>query len=141
MDRIGAYRIVEELDRGRFWTKHRGRRIEDGESVAIFVLSSPKTSSSKLAQFKRDYELLRLKQFENVTKLFDIIEIDEGFAVVEELYTNLRLSTVRTDYVGDLDSFFEIALQLASALANLHLADILHGGIKPSSKLIEPDTK
>ena len=135
-----------KLHEGRYTLVHRAVRKSDGAPVVLKMLKDASVSDETFARFKREYEMtaslntlakdgeaipgvIGAYAFETVHNLPTIVLEDFGG---ESLDLNRR--------VWSLNDFFQVSIQIAETLGQVHTRQIMHKDINPSNIVYNPDT-
>lgn len=123
------YEVIDEVGSGGFGTVYRCRDVVLERDVAIKVLNNPsdehrhRDEISGLLQLRSSY----------VVQVYDAVFTD-GFlhGIIEEYIDgeDLKESHVPTD---SFDSYVKILWQIASGMADIHAARLVHRDIKPNN--------
>ncbi len=141
MRRIGTYDVIDTLGRGGMGVVYEARSIEDGEHVALKILT--KGDLSTLQRFAREARILQfLGQHRNIVGLREVGE-EEGrpFLVMDLIKGGTLLSLLEArkqqeQHRVDRRSV-EILSKVGHALQFAHEAGIIHRDLKPSNILID----
>ena len=137
---LPGYAISAKIHEGTHTVIFRGRKNQSREPVILKVIKSEYPSPQEIAKLKHQYK---------ITKNLDIIGLVKPYGL--EYYQN-RLALVMEDFGGESLSeatatrplepieFLQIAIQLASALGDLHRHQIIHKDIKPQNIIYNRET-
>ena len=144
--RIGAYRLLEELGRGGIGTIYRAEQIRPRRAVAIKVLSAPFVGPRSRQRFQREIELLSTLRHEGVAQVYvaGFAEVQTGLGGIEvpyyvrEYVENARtLDVWRNECVRTRDEILRVVVELARALQHAHERGVVHQDLKPLNVLID----
>jgi len=136
MKTIGNYSIKEKIKDTRHSMIYRANRIEDGEPVVIKLMRSHSPSSSDIARFKQEYEIIKDLDIEGIIKTYDLINYEDSIALVLEDFNALSLQECLDNQELSTETFLDIALRLSETLGKLHKSGVIHKDIKPANILI-----
>jgi serine/threonine protein kinase len=141
MERFGNYILQEEIQETRNSIIYRGHNENEGQPLIIKLLKTVNPTSSKIARFRQEYELIKGCDIKGVVKTFDVIDYEKGFAIVLEDFDGVSIKGLLDKKEKfDIKSFLEISSSVAETLGNIHAQGIVHGAIKPNNILINPQT-
>ncbi|NUN16139.1 MAG: serine/threonine protein kinase [Myxococcales bacterium] len=130
------YVLGEILGGGVATVVYRGKRLSDGETVAIKVLEAGQGDHPVLqGRFLREIEASRLLSHPCIVKVFDTGTDPFGtkYIVMEYLKgESLRTKLDREKYLTVRDTL-SLAIQLANALVEAHGFGLIHRDLKPDN--------
>ena len=136
-ERIGPYRILDELGRGGMGTVYGAERV-DGEvrrRVAIKIIHDRDPRLQK--RFLAERQILASLDHPNIARMYDAGTTEDGrsFLVMEEI-DGLRIDTFCRR--GDLDLGARLTLfrKVLDAVGHAHQRLVIHRDIKPSNILV-----
>jgi len=140
-ERIGRYRVLEEIASGAQGTVYRAHDPESGRIVALKVLHRELSRDRQYVErFRREATLAASIDHPNIVRIFDVGEAGGlHFMAVEFLPESLA----RVIEAGALPvrAAAEYGAQVAEGLAAAHAAGVVHRDIKPQNVLIGNDGK
>jgi serine/threonine protein kinase len=130
----GRYELMDVIGSGGMATVWRARDTRLGRVVALKRPHPAPSDSTVLERFAREARAAATVHHPNLVSVFDVGEDETGPYLVMEYVDgpSLAAATVPPDAVP------RIGAQLASALAALHGAGIVHGDVKPANVLLAP---
>lgn len=134
--RLGHYTLEACIGRGGMGEVYRASDTRLGRSVAIKVL--PAASASRELSLRRFVQEARTASSLNHPNIVTVHEIGDDGAVpfiVMEHIDGEPLSNLMSGPMP-LDRFFELSLQITSALGAAHRAGIVHRDIKPGNLML-----
>lgn len=132
------YEIVDRLDETPHSTVYRAQRKGSLETVVVKVLKAINPTPFEIARFKYEFELIKDNHVDGVVNVLDIIEHEQGMALVMEDFYGLPLSSFLTTGLG-LETLLNIFTRLSEILGHIHEKNILHKDIKPQNILYNKD--
>ncbi|MCC6179287.1 MAG: serine/threonine protein kinase [Chloroflexi bacterium] len=138
-DRIGRYRIVEELGRGGMATVYKALQTGLDRYVALKVLPAQAAVDREFQErFQREAMMIASLRHPNILTIFDYGTDDGHTYLVSELVAGGTLSDRlgRPLAVPEVVSVLE---PIASALDYAHQRGIIHRDVKPSNILLAED--
>jgi PAS domain S-box-containing protein len=142
VEKLGNYILREKILEIRNSIIYRGHKENESRPVIIKLLKAIHPTPSEIARFRQEYELIKSCDVKGVIKTFDIINYDEGFALILEDFDGVSLKSILDNKKKfDLKSFLEISAKIAETLGSLHLKGVIHRDIKPHNILINPATE
>ena len=139
--RVGHYEVGDQLGGGGMGVVYRARDSRDGRILALKVLS-PSLGGDETARerFRLEARVLRVLQHPNICAVDEVGETDEGLLyVVMPLYDGETLQRRVERGMVPTREALGIAVQVASALIEVHARDIIHRDIKPSNLMVTGD--
>ena len=138
-ERIGRYRVLQEIASGTQGTVSRAFDPEANRLVAIKVLHPSFTGdATNVERFHREASLAASISHPNIIEIYEVGEDDGRHFMAMEF---LPESLARVIEVGALsvEAAAEYAAQIGDGLGTAHAAGIVHRDIKPQNILITPD--
>ncbi len=134
-NQTGNYKITEKISETNHSIVFKGKD-KNNKIVSIKVLKAADASSSDLARFKQEYNLIKSIDPDGVIKTYDIIEYEDKPALVLEYLEGKTLKEVLKEKLNEIGWFLNIAVKLSETLGKLHAKQIVHKDIKPSNILV-----
>lgn len=136
---VGNTRLSKVLGEGAFGCVYSGKNQESGETEAVKVVS--KTSLFKLHKvctIWREFSLLAKLRHPNIVRLLSVTHTPHSVAIHMELVGRMSLHSHIKELGGALQMpvLYEIAAQIASALAHCHSLGIAHRDVKHENIVI-----
>lgn len=139
-EKIGVYRLMEELGRGGMGTVCLAYDTRLKRKAALKILRSQLINNpERVRRFQREARAASALNHPNIITIYDFGQ-DNGRDYIASEFVEGR--TLRA-YVGDpfltLNEIIDVAVQVARALAAAHSAGIIHRDIKPENIVLRPD--
>jgi serine/threonine-protein kinase len=137
---LGPFLIDMELGAGAMGAVYRGKYVKTGQVVAIKVMAPGLGSSTALARFEREGEILKQLNHPNIVRLFGVGKSQGVRYYAMEYIQGESLDKVmaRRDRMS-WEEVVDLGLQLCSALQHAHEHGIVHRDLKPSNLMILAD--
>ncbi|MBT8400382.1 MAG: serine/threonine-protein kinase [Rhodothermia bacterium] len=141
-EKVGNYRIVDEIGRGGMGTVYEGRRDDDDfdQRVAIKVLQHGQTTADVIRRFLSERQILASLEHEHIARLYDggVLEDGRPYFVMEyvdglpiDRYCNANGLNVR-ERLG-------LLRRVADTVRFAHHNFVVHRDLKPSNIMVTPD--
>ncbi|GAB4290110.1 MAG: hypothetical protein Fur0025_24810 [Oscillatoriaceae cyanobacterium] len=137
---LKGYTIEESLHVGASTAIYRGTR-QDGLPVIIKILGAVHPSLEDISQLKNEYEIAQILDIEGIVKPLDLLNYGHGLALILEDIGGESLKKYVEDGYLEIREFLEIAIQLATALGEIHDRRIIHKDVKLENIIINPQNK
>jgi serine/threonine protein kinase len=137
---IFSYEVCQELSGNDSFLLCRGRSREDGRPVLLKTPRHDPPSPFEVRLLEHEYAILQGLSLSGVLRAHALLRDGQGWCLVLEDRGGVPLPMLRTSRRLDLDTFFALALQLATILAELHRCNIIHQHLTPWSILVHPTT-
>lgn len=136
----GRYRVDRRVGAGGMGEVWEGEHLGLGTRVAIkTLLEGDENNPELIARFRREAKLLGRVRSDHVARVLDFVQDAEaGLVLIMEFVEGRSLSSVLEAKTLDIDEGLDLAIDLATALADLHRAKIVHRDIKPGNIIMQP---
>ncbi len=142
---LAGYNITKQIYSSSKTLVYRGFREQDQKPVIIKLMRNEYPSFSEIAQFRNQYTITQNFDFPGIVKSYSLETYRNGYALVMEDFGGISLkdyaTILQTNDGVSVQEFFHIAIQIASALDELHGQRVIHKDIKPANILINPTTR
>eukprot|EP00913_Durusdinium_trenchii_P005664 g5282.t1 len=143
-DRLGRFRLLDELGKGGMGSVFRARDEADDTIVAVKVMRAEASQSTEsLSRFRREAQVLTDVNNPHVTNLIEFNEEDGIPYLVMEFVAGRSLQKL-LEHEKKLDEPTAVAMMsdVCKALSSAHRRGIIHRDIKPDNILLieEPAT-
>jgi eukaryotic-like serine/threonine-protein kinase len=137
-DRLGNYKLVEQLGEGAFgtvWLAEQEQPVQ--RQVALKILKPDMDTQEVIGRFGQERQALAVMDHPNIAKVFDAGTTPQGRPFfVMELVRGKRI----TDYCDEAKlptrERLELFIQVCQAVQHAHQKGIIHRDIKPSNILV-----
>ena len=141
-DRIGPYRLEEQLGAGGMGTVFLATRVDDAYSanVAIKLSRQRWTSKDELDRFRRERQILADLKNPAIAGLLDGGTTEHGHSyLVMEFVEGRPLDIYVRERNPSLKERLELFLQICGAVQFAHQNLVVHRDLKPGNIMVTPD--
>lgn len=133
---LGDYRLLQTLGEGASSRVFAAEHVPSGRRVALkILLETHDASITRVMRFLLEMQLIARIQHDHVVRLVDVVNIHarHKHAVLELLEGETLRSRLTREGVLAPREVVRIGGQLASALASVHAAGVIHCDVKPEN--------
>ncbi len=137
---VNLYTLIERIGTGGMSTVWRARARDAEEDVAIKVVPIDELDPEFERRLRREPEIHRRLEHENIVRLIDWFREGEEFFLVMEYVSGESLSArlKREGALGFIEAR-DMMRGILRAVAHLHEHDVIHRDIKPGNILLRED--
>jgi len=137
---LGHYRLVSAIGKGGMGEVYLAHDTKLDRKVALKILP-PEFAEDKerMSRFVREAKSASALNHPNIITIYEIGEANGTHFISAEFIDGKTLSDYAKGSALDFKSALDIAIQIASALAEAHQAGIVHRDIKPDNMMIRPN--
>ncbi|HPK21365.1 MAG TPA: diguanylate cyclase [Smithella sp.] len=139
MEKFANYILSEKIHETRNSVIFRGYKETEGLPLIIKLLKTINPTSSEIARFKQEYNLVKSLDVDNIVKIVDLVDYDNQYAIIEEDFGGISLKDSLKGKELDLQSLLRISSKVSETLGLIHKNNIIHLDIKPDNILINPE--
>ena len=140
--RVGAYRLVRELDGGGMGVVYLAVRSDEHyfQIVAVKMLRKGTESAALVQRFRTERQILATLTHPNIGAILDGGDTEDGrpFIVMEYVEGQPITQACRTASLS-VRRRIELFCSICSAVHYAHQKSVIHRDIKPSNVLVTPD--
>lgn len=141
MPNIKNYSIREMVAEGKHTMIFRAQRKSDDRFVIIKLLKTESVAPKHVEQLTHEFNMLSKLDSPYVVRALELVPIQNSLVLVMEDFNGTPLSRLLEEEEWDLLFSLEIAMNIASAIGDIHHQNIIHKDIKPQNILINLETK
>ncbi len=137
---VPGYTVTTELHRGGKSVVWRAIRERDQVPVIVKTFLDEYPSPLQTAGLRREFELLHGLGIPGVPEAYELEAHRDRVALVLADIGGSTLKDLIVKGEIDLDRFFQIAIQLAETIAEMHRRNIIHKDINPTNIIVNLET-
>jgi predicted Ser/Thr protein kinase len=131
------YEILGLAGRGGFSYVFKARDRETGETVALKFLASRDTGQNLIERMRRELRLARDLRHPNIVRVFELHEVQDFYCLAMEFVEgNTLKNLIVSTHPIPVEQAQDLLLQLASAIAAVHAAGVVHRDLKPQNVVV-----
>ncbi len=138
---LPGYQILSRLYGSVKSEVYRARRHSDNLPVILKVLKQDYPMPSEFVRYQQEYELicsLNLLNLDNVIKVYGLEKHQNALILFMEDFGGESLKMLQKTYSFSLTEFLAVAIKIATALSQIHTANIIHKDINLSNLVYSP---
>jgi eukaryotic-like serine/threonine-protein kinase len=137
-ERIGNYKLLEELGEGGFgtvWIAEQEKPVR--RHVALKIIKLGMDTKEVIARFEQERQALALMDHPNIAKVFDAGATQSGRPFfVMELIKGIPITAYCDQENLSTDARLDLFVQVCQAVQHAHQKGIIHRDLKPSNILV-----
>ena len=135
---VHGYELLEKLYQSQRTVVYRGRHSESGAVHVLKQLREARPPTEALVRYRQEFEILDSLDGPHVIRAVDLVPHLHGLMLVLEDFGAEPLCEALSQGPLDLEVFFEIAIDVAEALGQIHASGVIHKDINPSNIVWNP---
>jgi predicted ATPase len=135
---LPGYEVCQELSCDDSFYLCRGRCQEDGSAVLLKMPRHTPASPLEVRRLEHEYAILQGLSLSGVLGVTAFLHSEQGCGLVLDDCGGMPLPAWLAARRLDLDTFFALALQVVTTLAEVHRHEIIHQSLTPWSLLVHP---
>jgi len=140
---VSNYKIISQIGEGGMGTVFLAEHIHlSNRKVAIKALHKQMLTNANIRQrFRNEAATLSQIDHENIVKIFDYIESDEGYFLIMEYVEGMTLEDYINNVSGPLNEerATYVMSKMLSGFGFAHQRGIIHRDVKPSNIIVSKD--
>lgn len=112
-------------------------RSEQGDRVMLKYQDSNRPSPDLLARWQHEHAVLQSIDSEWVVKSLGLKQVEHSLMLVLEDFASTNLAQLIARQSLDMSERISLAIQLASALSDVHAHGVIHGDVSPKNVLVD----
>jgi Tol biopolymer transport system component len=139
-ENVGRYQVLGKIGEGGMGEVYLARDASLGRRVALKLLpASSVLSRDRLRRFEQEAYTTSNLNHPNIVTIYEIGQAGETHFIAAEYVEGKTLREWMNGKGVKLVEALDISIQIASALAAAHRADVVHRDIKPENVMLRPD--
>jgi hypothetical protein len=131
------YEILGLAGRGGFSYVFKAKDRETGETVALKFLASRDAGQNLVERMRRELRLARDLRHPNIVRVFELHEVQDFYCLAMEFVEGSTLKNlIVSSHPVPVQQAQDLLLQLASAIAAVHAAGVVHRDLKPQNVVV-----
>jgi len=115
-------------------------RESDGLPVVLKILKNDYPSQSELARYRREFEITRSLDLPGVIRSLELHRHEKTLLIAFEDFGGMSVAELLRERKLSLDEFLDTAIQVTTALGQVHHAQIIHKDLSPANLVLNPGT-
>jgi predicted ATPase/signal transduction histidine kinase/tRNA A-37 threonylcarbamoyl transferase component Bud32 len=142
-DELPGYQRGEPIHDSSASSVYRARRLADGACVVVKRSRGTSVSAGQLTRYRNEFELLRSLSSSGVVKAHELVRHEGQIALVLEEVPGISLRRwIETIGASEgLERRLRLAARLATIVAQVHAADVIHKDITSHNIVYDPETE
>jgi Tol biopolymer transport system component/predicted Ser/Thr protein kinase len=138
-DRLGRYRLLDELGHGAMGTIHRAQDETLGRIAALKIVSDSAAGAVERERFVREAKAASALNHPNIVTIYEFGSENGVDFIAMEYIEGSTLTQLLAAGPVRLTQALDWARQIAAALARAHAAGIVHRDLKPDNLMVTAD--
>lgn len=138
---INDYTILEMVSEGKHTVIYRGMRKVDERPVIIKMIKQDSLALKSVEQLTYEFNMMSRLNSPYVVRPLELVPVQNNLILVMEDFSGKPLSHYMDENHWDLLLCLETAIQIATAIGDIHNQNIIHKDLKPQNILVNPTTK
>ena len=137
---IPGFQIEEKIYDSVRSVVYRAKETAGDRPVIIKTLKEEYPIPQEILRYRREYETTRRLKVEGIARPIDLERVNNRLVLITEDIGGRDLKTLLKTQTFTLRQLLKIAADTIRILGEIHAADLIHGDIKPSNIVFNPQT-
>ena len=138
---IPQYQLLEKLHESNNALVYRAHRQSDENIVVLKVLKGTHPSPERIAQFRREYDIIQTLDITGVAKAESPQQLQGYWTMCLQDFGAYSLEQLQWSGQMTISEFLPLAIEIATILAQIHQRYVIHKDITPSNIVVNPESK
>jgi len=138
---INDYALLELVSENKHTQIYRAQRRSDDSPVIIKVIKQDSMGIKNVEQLTYEFNMMSRLNSPFVIRPLELVSIQNSLILVMEDFNGKPLNYLFEEDRWDLLLYLEIAIQITSAVGDIHHQNIIHKDIKPQNILVNLETR
>jgi len=139
--KISGFKNITKIHQSKQTVLYRAEKVLSKQKCIIKIIKEEYPSAETISRIKTEFDIAKnCKPGITVKYLEQGILQEQPYIVMEDVQA-VSLKTYIKENKIDLNTFFEIAIKIATVLGKLHTQNIIHKDINPNNILINAETE
>lgn len=136
LGQLENYELRELIHKGKYFSIYRAEKLPDFSSVIIKILNKDHLHPSLIMRLQHEYDILKKLTTPHVIQAYDLQVFDNCPAIILEDTESTSLEHLLKSETLTFEMKLTIAIEIATAIGEIHQANVIHKDIKPSNILV-----
>ncbi|MCP4231827.1 MAG: serine/threonine protein kinase, partial [bacterium] len=137
---IAGFQVGEKIYESVRSVVYRASQIEGDLPVIVKTLKEEYPAPQEILRYRREYETIRRLNVAGIPRPVTLERIGNRLVLITEDIGGQDLKILLRNRTFTLRQLLEIAAETVRILGGLHAASLIHGDIKPSNIVFNPQT-
>ncbi|WP_353571766.1 AAA family ATPase [Candidatus Albibeggiatoa sp. nov. BB20] len=135
------YNCLEKISESNNSVVYRGQNKKNSQPVILKMFKQDYPTSTELSRYRQEYDILKQLNLSGVIKAYSIEQYQHSLMIVLEDVGGMALRDWIKSEPFNIKTILNIAIQISSALIQIHNANIIHKDICPANILWNSELK
>ena len=141
-EELPGYQRGEPIHDSSASVVYRARRMADGACVVVKRSRGSAVTARQFTRYRNEFELLGSIDCDDVVKIHDLVRHENQIALIlEDLPGTSLRRWIQSQIGATLEDRLRIAVRLASIVAQVHAANIIHKDVSSHNFIYDPESK
>ena len=138
---IPGFQVEEKIYESVHSVVYRAKQIEGDRPVILKTLREEYPVPQEILRYRREYETTRRLNDAGIPRPIGLERVSNRLILITEDVGGQDLKTLMKTRTFTLRQLLKIAADIVRTLGAIHIANLIHGDIKPSNVVFNPQTE